>query len=417
MRCRAQRTRRYDVPSVTGSSGNRAERTDERAVDPPNLIWVMPAEEDVPNGVVVVVAGGSPPAAESVRAVPGDARVIAADKGLEHALALGLAVEIAVGDFDSASPEAVAVAEEAGTRIERHPAEKDATDLELALDRAAALDPERVLVLAGDGGRLDHLLSTLLLLGSPRYAQLRIDAFVGPAQVHVVRDERELAGRPGELVSLLALHGRGGRRSNERARVSARRRDARARIEPGRLERLRRPSAARVTPRRGRPPRREAGAQATSCHEPARPVRLAKEPSDNLSQGVRDRGHDDCDGLALAVTGCGGDDEALREVVLVTHDSFAVSDDVKQAFEAESGLTLRILQAGDAGEIVTRALLTAGDPEGDVLFGVDSNLLSRALEGDVFEPYESSRARAAPTRRSGSTRSIARRRSTTARSA
>ncbi len=161
----------------------------------------------MPDGVVVVVAGGSPPTAESVRAVPGDARVIAADKGLEHALALGLAVEIAVGDFDSASPEAVAVAEESGARIERHPAEKDSTDLELAIDRAAALDPERVLVLAGDGGRLDHLLSTLLLLGAPRYTDLRIDAFVGPAQVHVVRDERELAGRPGELVSLLALHG------------------------------------------------------------------------------------------------------------------------------------------------------------------------------------------------------------------
>ena len=161
----------------------------------------------MPNGVVVVVAGGSPPVAVSVRAVPGDARVIAADKGLEHALALGLAVEVAVGDFDSASPEAVAVAEKAGTRIERHPAEKDATDLELALDHAAALAPERLLLLAGDGGRLDHLLSTLLLLGSPRYEQLRIDALVGPTQVHVVRDERELAGRPGELISLLALHG------------------------------------------------------------------------------------------------------------------------------------------------------------------------------------------------------------------
>ena len=62
-------------------------------------------------------------------------------------------------------------------------------------------------MLAGDGGRLDHLLSTLLLLGSRRYAHLRIDAFVGRAQVHVVRDERELVGSPGELVSLLALHG------------------------------------------------------------------------------------------------------------------------------------------------------------------------------------------------------------------
>jgi thiamine transport system substrate-binding protein len=92
--------------------------------------------------------------------------------------------------------------------------------------------------------------------------------------------------------------------------------------------------------------------------------------------------------LALVAAGCGGDEQPT-EVVLVTHDSFAISDEVKRAFEAESGLTLRILKAGDAGELVTRALLTAGDPEGDVLFGVDDNLLARALEGDVFEEYES----------------------------
>ncbi len=89
------------------------------------------------------------------------------------------------------------------------------------------------------------------------------------------------------------------------------------------------------------------------------------------------------------VAGCGGSDDTPTEVVLVTHDSFAISDDVKQAFESESGLKLRILKAGDAGEIVTRALLTAGNPEGDVLFGVDNNLLQRTLDGDVFEAYES----------------------------
>jgi thiamine transport system substrate-binding protein len=89
-----------------------------------------------------------------------------------------------------------------------------------------------------------------------------------------------------------------------------------------------------------------------------------------------------------AVTGCGGNGEAPTEVVLVTHDSFSISDDVKRAFEEESGLTWRILKAGDAGEIVTRALLTAGNPEGDVLFGVDNNLLQRALDGGVFEEYE-----------------------------
>ena len=87
--------------------------------------------------------------------------------------------------------------------------------------------------------------------------------------------------------------------------------------------------------------------------------------------------------------GCGGGAEAPTEVVLVTHDSFAVSPDVRKAFEAESGLKLKILQAGDAGEVVTKALLTAGNPEGDVLFGVDNNLLARTLDGDVFEAYES----------------------------
>ncbi len=109
--------------------------------------------------VVVVVSGGEPPDPRAARAVPPDAPVVAADKGLEHALSLGIEVTLAVGDFDSASPEAVAVAEAAGTRIERYPEVKDATDLELALDAAAAMAPQRIIVLAGDGGRLDHPLS------------------------------------------------------------------------------------------------------------------------------------------------------------------------------------------------------------------------------------------------------------------
>jgi thiamine pyrophosphokinase len=167
----------------------------------------MPAEEGVPEEVVVVVAGGAQPRPEAVFGVPLDAPVVAADGGLEHAFALGLAVSLAVGDLDSASPEAVAAAEAEGARVERHPAEKDATDLELALDAALTFSPRRILVLAGDGGRLDHLLSALLLLGSPRYTETELDAMLGPARVHVVRRERVLEGAPGELVSLLALHG------------------------------------------------------------------------------------------------------------------------------------------------------------------------------------------------------------------
>jgi len=93
--------------------------------------------------------------------------------------------------------------------------------------------------------------------------------------------------------------------------------------------------------------------------------------------------------LAFGGFACTGGGESPTDVVLVTHDSFAVSEDVKKAFENETGLKLRILQTGDAGETLTKALLTAGNPQGDVLFGVDNTLLSRALDGDVFQPYES----------------------------
>jgi thiamine transport system substrate-binding protein len=90
------------------------------------------------------------------------------------------------------------------------------------------------------------------------------------------------------------------------------------------------------------------------------------------------------------MAGCGdsGDSSASKEVVLVTHDSFVISKELRAAFQQESGLTLKILQGGDAGEAVNRALLTKGNPQGDALYGIDNNLLSRALDEGLFEPYE-----------------------------
>ena len=67
--------------------------------------------------------------------------------------------------------------------------------------------------------------------------------------------------------------------------------------------------------------------------------------------------------------------------MLVAHDSFVVSDEVEKAFEQETGLELKILKAGDAGEVVTKALLTAGNPQGDVLFGVE---IPAGFERSVF---------------------------------
>lgn len=100
--------------------------------------------------------------------------------------------------------------ERAGVRIERHPAAKDATDVELALDAAMAFGPRRIVLVGDAGGRLDHLLGLLYLLGADAYAAVEVDAILGPATIHVVRRERLLVGEAGELVSLLALHGPAG---------------------------------------------------------------------------------------------------------------------------------------------------------------------------------------------------------------
>lgn len=151
---------------------------------------------------IVVVGGPEPPAAPL--AVPPGARVIAANGGVDLARELGLRIDLAVGDFDSTSGETPETSE----GVERHPAEKDASDLELALAAALRSEPDRILVLGGVGGRLDHLVSEVLLLAADAYSGVQVDAQLGPAALHVVRDERVLAGDPGELISLFATHGR-----------------------------------------------------------------------------------------------------------------------------------------------------------------------------------------------------------------
>jgi thiamine pyrophosphokinase len=157
---------------------------------------------------VVVFAAGDPSEIVDPDLPPG-AFVIAADSGVELAQALGWPVDLAVGDFDSVQPDALAAAEAAGARVERHPPAKDATDLELALDAAAALDPTEIVVVGGAGGRMDHLVGGLLALAGDASAGALVRAQLGPARVHVVRPgtPTHLAGRLGELVTLLAVHG------------------------------------------------------------------------------------------------------------------------------------------------------------------------------------------------------------------
>ena len=158
-----------------------------------------------------MVAGGpvSPPAAVA-RELPADpAVVIAADSGVEHAHTLGLSVDTVIGDFDSIDDAALAQATAAGAALDRHPHEKDQTDLELALDLACvrAGAGGSVVVVASVGGRLDHALANLFLLASPAYAGARVEAYVDEWHVTVVRDEARIRTRAGAVVTLLPIGG------------------------------------------------------------------------------------------------------------------------------------------------------------------------------------------------------------------
>jgi thiamine pyrophosphokinase len=155
----------------------------------------------------VIFAGGDAPAPGSLADIPAGALLVAADSGLRHALAAGLVVDVVVGDLDSVEPADLDAAIAAGSTVERHPADKDATDLELALQTARARGARQVIVVGAGGGRLDHFLANALLLASPEFADLEIEARIGDATATVVRAAIEIRGLPGDLVTLLPLGG------------------------------------------------------------------------------------------------------------------------------------------------------------------------------------------------------------------
>lgn len=159
--------------------------------------------------VCVVVAGGDAISPAVLRYAPAGACTIGVDSGISHALALGLRLDVAVGDFDSVPPADLAAVEEAGAEVERHPAAKDATDLELGMHAAMARGARRVVLLGGHGGRLDHLLANALLLAAEPFAALDVEAHMGPAAIGVARPGAVTAvhGGIGATVSLLPVGG------------------------------------------------------------------------------------------------------------------------------------------------------------------------------------------------------------------
>ncbi len=91
----------------------------------------------------------------------------------------------------------------------------------------------------------------------------------------------------------------------------------------------------------------------------------------------------------LILSACSTSEAEPTELILITHDSFTLSDGVLEAFAADTGITVTVLNNGDAGAMVNQAILTKDNPVGDVMFGVDTTFLTRAVNAGIFVEYQS----------------------------
>lgn len=134
--------------------------------------------------------------------------VIAADGGVRHVMGTGRLPDVVVGDMDSVEPEILVELKNQEVTLERYLAEKDETDLELALLYAAAHYAEReILVFGVLGGRLDQTLANILLLAHPDLRHKRVRLVEKHQRAWIVHDETNIRGREGDTVSLIPLGG------------------------------------------------------------------------------------------------------------------------------------------------------------------------------------------------------------------
>ena len=158
---------------------------------------------------VVVVASGELAASDAAW-LDGADLVIAADGGAGSLDRLGRRPDLLVGDLDSVDASLVERLVAAGTPIDRHPADKESSDTELALAAAFDAGADSVVLLGAMGGeRTDHELANLLLLADPSLAGRDVRAVRGETRIRALHAGATLAfdGSPGDLVTLLPLGG------------------------------------------------------------------------------------------------------------------------------------------------------------------------------------------------------------------
>lgn len=134
--------------------------------------------------------------------------VIAADGGVRHAARLGLEISVVIGDLDSLGEEELMTLKTIGTDVVRVAAQKDETDLELALLHAIEIGVKDIVVLGAFGDRIDMCLSNLLLLSHPSFSSSHIEYWYDHQTAWLIRPPGdEIHGQSGDTLSLIPIEG------------------------------------------------------------------------------------------------------------------------------------------------------------------------------------------------------------------
>lgn len=169
---------------------------------------MTPAHAASTRPVALVIAGGPAPKLQRSD-LPAVDLVIAVDSGFDHAVALGIAVDLLVGDLDSISPAGLRLAQASSVAIERYPAAKNETDLEIALEAATERDVERIILVGATGGRLDHQLANIGVLAACSASNRIVELWTAAERIVLIAGDTNLTvpAGVGTTVSLLPIGG------------------------------------------------------------------------------------------------------------------------------------------------------------------------------------------------------------------
>lgn len=134
-----------------------------------------------------------------------DFQVICADGGANAAYAMGITPQQVVGDMDSIRPGLLEEYAAKGVAIDRHPAHKDETDTELAVEYCLEKGFDAVLLFGALGSRFDHSFGNLYLLNRLLKAGVRGEIVNENNRIFLVKDSAVLDVPVGTTVSILAF--------------------------------------------------------------------------------------------------------------------------------------------------------------------------------------------------------------------